>query len=73
MGAFLQQEAAESTSRRRLVAATLDGRDRIGTVRHDSGWGWAVQTARPRDVGALLFVIGLFLSLFLVTLLVPVR
>jgi hypothetical protein len=35
------------------------------------GWGIAVQTARPRDVGALLFVIGLFLSLFLVTLLVP--
>jgi len=32
-----------------------------------------VQTARPRDVGALIFVVGLFLSLFLVTLLVPVR
>jgi hypothetical protein len=32
-----------------------------------------VQTARPRDVGALIFVVGLLLSLFLVTLLVPVR
>jgi hypothetical protein len=33
----------------------------------------ALQTARPRDVGALLFVVGLFLMLFVVTLLVPVR
>jgi hypothetical protein len=32
-----------------------------------------VQTARPRDVGALIFVVGLFLALFLVTLLVPVH
>jgi hypothetical protein len=32
-----------------------------------------VQTARPRDVGALVFVVGLFLMLFVVTLLVPVR
>jgi hypothetical protein len=38
-----------------------------------SAGGNVVQTARPRDVGALLFVIGLFLSLFLVTLLLPVR
>jgi hypothetical protein len=43
-----------------------------GTV-HNDGWGIVVQTARPRDVGALLFVIGLFLMLFVVTLLVPVR
>jgi hypothetical protein len=27
-----------------------------------------VQTARPRDVGALIFVIGLFLTLLVVTL-----
>jgi hypothetical protein len=32
-----------------------------------------VQTARPRDVGALVFVVGLFLMLLVVTLLVPVR
>jgi hypothetical protein len=32
-----------------------------------------VQTARPRDVGALLFVAGLLLMLLVVTLLVPVR
>jgi hypothetical protein len=32
-----------------------------------------VQTARPRDVGALVFVVGLFLMLLAVTLLVPVR
>ena len=32
-----------------------------------------MQTARPRDVGALVFVVGLFLMLFVVTLLVPVR
>jgi hypothetical protein len=32
-----------------------------------------VQTARPRDVGALVFVVGLFLMLFVVTVLVPVR
>jgi len=34
---------------------------------------FAVQTARPRDVGALIFVVGLFLSLLLVSLLVPIR
>jgi len=33
----------------------------------------AVQTTRPRDVGALVFVVGLFLMLLAVTLLVPVR
>jgi len=45
----------------------------IGSIRTVRlvGWGIAVQTARPRDIGALLFVIGLFLSLFVVTLLVP--
>ena len=32
-----------------------------------------MQTAQPRDVGALVFVVGLFALLFLVTLLVPVR
>ncbi len=32
-----------------------------------------MQTARPRDIGALLFVIGLFLSLFVVTLVVPIH
>jgi hypothetical protein len=30
-----------------------------------------VQTARPRDVGALIFVVGLFVVLFVITLLVP--
>jgi hypothetical protein len=37
--------------------------------------GVAMQSARPRDVGVLVFVIGLFLVLFVVTLLVgsPVR
>jgi len=52
------------------IAATLHAADRPGTVR-ELVWGISVQTARPRDVGALLFVIGLFLSLFVVTLLVP--
>lgn len=42
------------------------------TVRQVGG-GIAVQTARPRDVEALVFVAGLFLMLFVVTLLVPVR
>jgi hypothetical protein len=30
-----------------------------------------VQTARPRDVGALVFVVGLFVVLTLITVLVP--
>jgi hypothetical protein len=30
-----------------------------------------VQTARPRDVGALVFVVGLFLMLFVTSVLVP--
>jgi hypothetical protein len=35
-------------------------------------WGiFTVQTARPRDVGALIFVVGLFVVLFVITLLVP--
>ena len=39
-------------------------RDRSATAR-----GFiAVQTAQPRDVGALIFVIGLFLVLLVVTL-----
>jgi hypothetical protein len=52
---------------------------------YDSGWVDAsargiggetsVQSAQPRDVGVLVLVIGLFLTLFVVTLLVggPVR
>jgi hypothetical protein len=32
-----------------------------------------VQSAQPRDVGALVFVVGLFLLLFLVTALAPIR
>jgi hypothetical protein len=38
-------------------------------------WGWGMQSAQPRDVGVLIFVIGLFLILFVVTLTVgsPVR
>jgi hypothetical protein len=37
--------------------------------------GWGMQSAQPRDVGALIFVIGLFLILFVVTLVLgaPVR
>ncbi len=31
----------------------------------------SVQTAQPRDVGALVFVVGLFVMLFLTTVLVP--
>ncbi len=33
--------------------------------------GITVQTARPRDVGALVFVVGLLMLLLLTTLLVP--
>lgn len=34
-----------------------------------------MQTARPRDLGALLFVVGMFLILFVVSLMLgsPVR
>ena len=32
---------------------------------------YSVQTAQPRDVGALVFVVGLFVMLFLTTVLVP--
>jgi len=35
--------------------------------------GEAVQTARPRDVGALVFVVGLFVMLFVITVLVPIH
>ena len=53
-------------------------------IRHGSGvsagpgrpWGkHSVQSAQPRDFGVLVLVIGLFLTLFVVTLLVggPVR
>lgn len=37
--------------------------------------GISMQSAQPRDVGALVLVIGLFMTLFLVTLLAggPVR
>ena len=34
---------------------------------------YAVQTARPRDVGALVFVVGLFVTLFVITVLVPIH
>jgi hypothetical protein len=34
---------------------------------------FAVQTARPRDVGALVFVVGLFVTLFVITVLVPIH
>ena len=30
-----------------------------------------MQTARPRDVSALVFVVGLFAILFVITVLVP--
>jgi hypothetical protein len=30
-----------------------------------------VQTAQPRDVGALVFVVGLFVVLFVITVLGP--
>jgi hypothetical protein len=39
---------------------TGTGPDYLGEV--------AVQTAQPRDVGALIFVVGLFLTLLVVTL-----
>ncbi|MEO8208020.1 MAG: hypothetical protein ABI598_03205 [Chloroflexota bacterium] len=32
---------------------------------------FAVQTAHPRDIGALVFVVGLFVLLLVTTLLVP--
>jgi len=32
-----------------------------------------VQTAQPRDVGALLFVVGLFVVMFVITVLVPIQ
>ena len=38
-------------------------------------WGKRMQSAQPRDIGVLVFVIGLFLVLFVVTLMMgsPVR
>jgi hypothetical protein len=33
--------------------------------------GGVVQTARPRDVGALVFVVGLFLVLFVISAVLP--
>lgn len=43
--------------------------DRPGS-RFEQAWGRRthVQTARPRDIGALLLVVGIFLVLFVVTL-----
>jgi hypothetical protein len=45
--------------------------ERTDWGRSNPGGGYAVQTARPRDVGALVFVVGLFVVLTLITVLVP--
>lgn len=50
--------------------------DTGSTARRSTGFqGLAMQSAQPRDVGVLILVIGLFLILFVVTLLLgtPVR
>jgi hypothetical protein len=39
----------------------------LGPVRVQAG-GYSVQTTQPRDVAALALVVGLFLVLFIVTL-----
>jgi hypothetical protein len=47
-----------------------------GNPIHRASWGsCTMQTAQPRDVGALILVIGMFLVLFVVTLLMgsPIR
>jgi hypothetical protein len=41
--------------------------NRLGPARVQAG-GYSVQTTQPRDVAALALVIGLFLVLFIVTL-----
>jgi hypothetical protein len=53
------------------VAATLFFGARIVRDRSGQARGVAVQTAQPRDVGALAFVVGLFLILFVVTVMLP--
>ncbi len=62
-------DASEIGARKQRFAATLPRTDRPGPVQ--SWRGYAVQTARPRDVGALVFVVGLFVVLTLITVLVP--
>ena len=42
--------------------------NRLGPVRVEQGEG-SVQTTQPRDVAALALVVGLFLVLFIVTVL----
>ncbi len=42
-----------------------------GSWRDIGSWGSVVQTARPRDFGALALVVGLFLILFILTLVIP--
>jgi hypothetical protein len=55
--------------------ASLSGREWPEEPIRPAPRGWAMQSAQPRDVGALIFVIGLFLILFVVTLTLgaPVR
>ena len=52
-------------ARAQLHSAKRTGRER------SAQWGIRVQTAQPRDVGALAFVIGLFLILFVLTVVIP--
>jgi hypothetical protein len=65
------QKVADSIFPSRSGAATLRvnpvGRERSGGKSGE----FAVQTAQPRDVGALAFVIGLFLILLIVTAVLP--
>ncbi len=58
------------------AAAGYAGEEPVGAPVRSRAWGFViVQTAQPRDVAALVLVVGLFLILFVVTVLVgaPVR
>ncbi len=48
-----------------LGTSSRDTRRAIGR------WGCSVQSARPRDLGALVLVVGLFVTLFILTLVIP--
>jgi len=51
-------------------ASVYAGVGRHGDRSWPSFWGYVVQISRPRDLGALVFVVGLFLILLVVTLVV---
>ena len=57
---------------RRLIRSYTPASEPTGTGSPNLG-EIAVQTTQPRDVGALVFVVGLFVLLFLTTVLVPVH